>query len=153
VTMDRSFFLPDAPWSHGETHVTSVARAFGTARLCVLGLNKSEAQTVDAENTATLTAPQCAVQSDSVNSNGLQVVKSSVVSAGTCSSGGIVGADSITPAPNLDCPQIDDPLADRDPPTATGCDFLDFSVDKGETTLSPGTYCGGIKMANKAIVQ
>jgi hypothetical protein len=47
---------------------------------------------------------------------------------------------------------MEDPLSERTVPTVTGCDYLDFEVDKGASTLSPGIYCGGITMKNNAVV-
>lgn len=153
IAMVAKSFVPGHIWSENPVQVLSVARAFGNARLCVLGLNRSASQTIKAAKGAVITAPECAVQSNSSDPQSLEVIGASrIESAGTCSSGGITGPDSITPDPETDCPALDDPLSDRPPPNVVGCDFLDFHVEEGVSTISPGTYCGGIKMANKAVV-
>ena len=153
LTMVAKPLIPADVWSENPVTVSSLARAYGSARLCVLGLNQSAAHTIKLAKGATITAPECALQSNSGSAESLEVLDlAQITSAGTCSSGGITGASSIDAAPETDCPVLDDPLADRAPPIVAGCDFLDFETDKGDVTLSPGTYCGGIKMANDAVV-
>ena len=153
-TMTARPFLPGDIWSENPITVTSTAIVYGSAKLCVLGLDPSKPKTIETKHGATLTSPECAIQSNSTDREGIAVTGGATInSAGTCSAGGIQGADGISPKPEVDCPVIEDPLADRAPPTIGGCDFLDFKVDKGESTISPGTYCGGIKMDNDAIIR
>ena len=153
IAMEAKTFLPAKIWAESPIRADSVAHAYGTAKLCVLGLDGSKSGTLWSKKAGILTAPECAVQSNSTDLEGIQVEGGSTIdSAGTCSSGGIVGANAITPKPETDCPPIEDPLSARIAPAVSGCDFLDFEVDAGEATLSPGTYCGGIKMRNNAVV-
>lgn len=145
--------LPVSVAGENPVRVTSKARAYGQAKLCVLGLNRLADKTIETDKAAVLSAPECAVQSNSKDKSGLVVEGGSqIVSAATCSSGGIDGAESITPDPETDCTPLDDPLEGRPPPPLGGCDLLDMLLDKGETTLSPGTYCGGMKLKNDAVV-
>jgi putative Flp pilus-assembly TadE/G-like protein len=153
ISMEARTFIPGNYWAESPIRVDSVAHAYGTAKLCVLGLNGTKEKTIKVEKEAILTAPECAVQSNSLDPEGLEVSgHSTIESAGTCSSGGIKGADAINPTPETDCPPIEDPLLERITPKVTGCDYLDFEVEKGATTLSPGTYCGGIKLTKDAVV-
>jgi hypothetical protein len=72
--------------------------------------------------------------------------------------GGVSWQGTISPAPNTGVPPVDDPLAWMQPPApcdaVTGCDAADCSahpkrvVVNGNTTLQPGTYCGGIAVKN-----
>ena len=59
----------------------------------------------------------------------------------------------------MDCPAYPDPLAERQPPSVGACDETDFEVgspnDNGTDVtyyLSPGVYCGGLKIRKHAQV-
>ena len=68
-----------------------------------------------------------------------------------CSAGGYSGRRGVnfSPEPITDCPQIDDPLASREPPFVGGCDHNNRQVLGGIHTLSPGVYCGGLERQEK----
>lgn len=53
---------------------------------------------------------------------------------------------TILPTPYLDCPQFTDPLAGRAAPRAGGCVATNLVIDNQTTSLSPGTYCGGLQI-------
>jgi hypothetical protein len=81
---------------------------------------------------------------------------SSFVSFFTCTSGGYSGSlTSFIPPPKTDCPALTDPLSDRQPPDASGCDpdKLNVKISGGLKELKPGTYCGGITITNQAKVK
>jgi hypothetical protein len=71
-----------------------------------------------------------------------------------CSSGGYDGrtGSNLSPAPVTDCPPIEDPLGKRPAPSAGGCDYTNTVVNRQTVTLSPGVYCGGLKIGNGAQV-
>ena len=146
ITMVAESFLPVDVWGENPIRVNAVARAYGQSRLCVLGLHTTQSDTIKADEGALLTAPQCAVQSNSTSSNGINVNGGSqIVSTVICSSGGVDG-DGFDPTPTTDCPALDDPLSERTPPNAGGCDFLDQEIKDTEMSIAPGTYCGGLKI-------
>jgi hypothetical protein len=68
-----------------------------------------------------------------------------------CTSGGYSGS-GYEPAPTTDCPQLDDPLAERQPPSFSGCDYLDRKINGGKVSISPGVYCGGLTIQASAQV-
>ena len=148
-------FLPITIWNENPITVSSTAMAFGSARLCVLGLNPTSSDTLIADNAASVTAAACAVQSNSTDPNGL-VVKSgsNLTAAHTCTAGGyqVSSGGSIEPDPESDCPRIEDPLSSRQPPTFGGCDYSDLVIDSGTLTISPGVYCGGLIIQGSADV-
>lgn len=154
IAMEARSFLPAEVWGDNPIRVTADARTFGDVRLCVLGLDESNADTVELDSGALLTAPECAVQSNSAHPDGMSVDGGSVMlSQFICTSGGYDGSpDSYLPAPETDCPVLDDPLALRTPPTVAGCDYLDTSLSTGTYSISPGTYCGGLKLTGNAEV-
>ena len=70
-----------------------------------------------------------------------------------CSAGGYKAKTSaVEPIPTTDCPAIPDPLADRSAPAIGSCDQTGLTLATGNHTLSPGTYCGGIKIKGTASV-
>jgi len=54
------------------------------------------------------------------------------------------GGATITPAPNLGVSPQADPFASMNPPTVGSCTYSSAVVVTTNTSLSPGTYCGGI---------
>jgi len=102
---------------------------------------------------ARVNAPDCAVQSNSKDPAGLSAKKLSLLTSSyTCSSGGYDGDLSLyMPAPDTDCPTVDDPLELRQPPSVGGCDFDGVTIDISQT-IAPGHYCGGLSIRNGAEV-
>lgn len=142
-----------------DTGVTPVsahasARLVGGSRICALGLHPSASGTIALSGEARLTANKCVVLSNSSSASGLASYMNSLITADLiCSSGGVGGsAGNFSPAPLTDCPVTPDPLQSRTPPQVGLCDFVNFSVSGKVQVLAPGTYCGGILIANGADV-
>ncbi len=146
IAMVAEGFMPPEIWGENPIRVTSQARAYGQSRLCVLALDEAQTETIKADAAAILTAPDCAVQSNSADPSGIKVAGGSrIQSAVICSSGGVDGdAGSFEPAPETDCPVLDDPLSLRAAPAVGGCDYLDREIIDETTSISPGVYCGGL---------
>ncbi|HEY5794343.1 MAG TPA: pilus assembly protein TadG-related protein [Bosea sp. (in: a-proteobacteria)] len=132
----------------------ATARVLGSVSICVIGLERDKNETIYLEKEAKLEAPECAVYSNSNKAQGLKAMQNSQVRARfICSAGGSYKDkyDSFTPSPTLDCPALNDPLASRPPPPVGGCSATDLKVTTS-MTLSPGTYCGGIRISKAASV-
>ena len=132
----------------------ATARVLGSASICVIGLEKDKNETIYLEKEAKLEAPECAVYSNSTKAQGLKAMQNSSVRARfICSAGGTYKDkhDSFSPSPTLDCPVLADPLASRPPPSTGGCSATDLKVTTS-ITLSPGTYCGGVRISKAAVV-
>jgi len=134
--------------------ITASAEAVvvGSTRICVLALDTNTTGAVSAETQAKLTGNGCAVFSNSTSSSSVVAKNSAQVNASlVCASGGISGEDKINPTPLSDCPSTPDPLVDRPAPPIGACqeNWLMIDVD---TTLSPGTYCGGLQVYSGARV-
>jgi hypothetical protein len=153
IQMVAQVLLPFGFWEENPMKIHARALAYGHGRLCILGLDPSKSDTIKATANAVITAPDCAVQSNSKNASGLKVDNGgSLVSSLICSSGGYSGDGSFEPTPQVDCPLLEDPLSEREPPGVGGCDDLDREI-KGETlSISPGVYCGGLKISGEAEV-
>lgn len=133
--------------------VRAAAKSVGQT-VCVIGLDPSQQGTVHLESNARLTAENCAVYSNSTNATGMRSKKDALLkSQFACSAGGIGGSRAnFDPYPLTDCPPIEDPLLSRPAPPIGSCAGFDLEIDKGERTLYPGTYCGGLKINGNARV-
>ena len=124
-----------------------------TTPICVIGLESDANFTVGLDKDARLQGPGCAVYSNSLKSNGLEVKNNAVLTAALiCSAGGKVGGPgAFQPTPQTGCPTMADPLAARPAPTIGSCTNNNLVV-QSMTTLYPGTYCGGLTITNAASV-
>jgi Flp pilus assembly protein TadG len=153
---DLALTLAGTVW-RGDIHLKAAATAKMTSGLplCLVGLDTKAAGTIKLEESALLTAPACLVYSDSKSPQGLMSLDNAVLRAGfICTAGGKLNTNSanFTPMPQTDCPVIPDPLAARQPPSVSGCSATNQVIDGGIVTLSPGVYCGGLRITNGAQV-
>ncbi|MBK3399196.1 MULTISPECIES: TadE/TadG family type IV pilus assembly protein [Methylobacterium] len=149
--------------------VRATAQLVGSFRLCLLALDNSAKGALDLEKRAQVTAEGCTLYSNSRSASGIQGKDSATARAlSICSAGGFDGSKALfTPAPITDCTPIDDPLKDRPLPTPDyDCVILSPSANPGRkmpppgpidmvtgvVTLDPGTYCGGLRITESAIV-
>lgn len=133
--------------------VTSQAQATisKTVTACIIALEPSAPVGIDFSLGGTIIANDCAIWSNatsetsSIDANGSGLVEASR----TCAVGGIAkGSLDIQPAAQTHCPPVVDPLAAWSPPISVPvCDKAPvLKFDEGAQTLSPGVYCGGIKV-------
>lgn len=153
ITMEVNAFLPVDVWGETPIVVSAEAWVFGTAQLCVLSL-RDRSKHVFKLDRARVTAPECAAQANSKHPKGLGAKAASLLlTSYTCTSGGYEGVGAaFHPLPETDCPILDDPLKERTPPTMGGCDFSDVEIKGGVRRISPGRYCGGLKIEKDAVV-
>ncbi len=131
-----------------EISVRSVARIVGRPNVCVLALDQSASGAISLEKNANVTGKDCAVFSNSVHSNAIKAKNSASLTASLiCSAGGKDGGPgNFAPDPLTDCPTFEDPLAGRPEPTAGPCMPAAQAEIEVSQVLSPGTYCGGLKI-------
>ena len=153
IAMETRTFLPPEVWGENPIVVAAEANVLGTARLCVLSLHESASRALELNGLARVTAPDCFIQSNSKDSEGLSARKLSLlISSSACTAGGYEGDIALfVPPPESDCPVLDDPLEDRGAPAAGGCDFDGVDIDDSQS-ISPGHYCGGLKIKGDAEV-
>lgn len=132
--------------------VNATASLAGDESVCVIALDNSGSASLAMTGTSDLHANGCVIYSNSVDSKGIDIVSGAkMTSTATYSSGGYDGPlTGYAPKPVTDSPAISDPLADRVPPSYSGCDVNGASYS-GNTTviLYPGVYCGGISAKGK----
>ena len=147
-------FLGSHAFTNGTIKVNAAAQVIGQMPVCVIGLADHAGGTISLDSNARITAENCAVYSNSKSTSGLSSKSNAVLHAGLiCSAGGSVGGKAnFKPEPLTDCPVIEDPLRDRPAPKAGSCKANDLEIIDKVVTLSPGTYCGGIKIDGNAKV-
>ncbi|MEZ5919937.1 MAG: pilus assembly protein TadG-related protein [Parvularculaceae bacterium] len=162
--------------------VHATAKAEGVTNVCVIALENSAGGAIEGQANAKLNAPQCAVLSNSVSTQGIKMSGAAKITANlVCSAGGASGGTrNYSTNPVTDCPSYGDPLKERTPPTVGACDFTDTKLGQapqgalastvsdivngvnGATNgtllgytrydIQPGTYCGGLEVNGKADV-
>ncbi|MGB8818893.1 MAG: pilus assembly protein TadG-related protein [Rhizobiaceae bacterium] len=137
-----------------QISVQAQANVSGEMNICVIGLDPASAATFQLSDDAKLTAPKCAVFSNSVATDGFIADGESLLTSDyNCSAGGFVGAARNFSGKSVtDCRPVDDPLAARGAPASSSCNFTNKTVSGLITFLNPGVYCGGIRVTNKANV-
>jgi Flp pilus assembly protein TadG len=135
--------------------VTATAKLSGSLPLCLLALDRSNAETISLQDSAVMNAPGCLVQTNSANKFAMDSDDSAVLNAAMiCSAGGALKfvSSNYQPQPTTDCPALPDPLASRAPPSVDQCAYTNMVVDGLTRMIQPGTYCGGLKVTNGANV-
>jgi Flp pilus assembly protein TadG len=134
--------------------VNATASLMGTTNVCLLALGLDGQGALDMRKTAKITANGCSVAANSIHARAIKLDDDSAIKAeSTCSAGGIDHeSGSIKAEPETDCVAIPDPLADRPEPTPGGCTGQPSIFKTGSTTLSPDTFCEGIKISGSARV-
>jgi Flp pilus assembly protein TadG len=127
-------------------HVTAAARRQGIP-VCILGLDTVDSGAFDVRGAPSLNAPACAVQIDSSSSRG--ITQEGVATQHAAWFGVTGGADvrAFSPQPTAAAPAMADPLAQTQFPPHDPCAGSEPGLDvSSDRTLSPGTYCGGIRV-------
>jgi Flp pilus assembly protein TadG len=116
--------------------------------ICVLGLNGLDNGAFDVNGGPVFNA-DCAVQANSNSKSGMsQEGKSATVKAKKFGVKGGHKTDSYVPPPTDGSAVIPDPYASLPFPPYAACDKNAKGLDiKDDTTLAPGTYCGGIHIS------
>lgn len=158
VTLERtaeSFFGDVIGHEINSLSATSVAEVIGKPNVRVLALDSAANGTLSLEHHANVLGRECSVFSNSTHTNAIKAKNSAkLVADFICSRGGKSGGPgNFGPDPMTDCPGFEDPLASRPAPVVSSvCDYTDLVVDFETRGLSPGTYCGGLKITNQAVV-
>jgi len=124
----------------------AVLKGEGTA--CVLSLNKTASGAAVAQGSTTVNLTGCSLYDNSANASALTVggsAKLTALSVGVV--GGISGGAAITTTAGVmtGVSPIEDPYAKLAIPPYSGCDEHNFTA-KTKVTITPGVYCGGMKL-------
>ncbi|TXN04584.1 pilus assembly protein [Methylobacterium sp. WL103] len=144
--------------------VKAQASVVGRMRLCMLALDPAAIGAFNLQKSAQVTATDCALYSNSSAQIGMVGQQNAIAKAQTiCSAGGYLGIRAnFSPLPQTGCPVIEDPLKDRAAPPIGACASLPFPLNllnvfgiktiSTNMTLEPGTYCGGLRITQSAVV-
>lgn len=147
----------------GEGAVLVGARAVASVefngKACVLALDPEAAAAVRAQGNPTITMSGCIIAANSADDAAIVIGGNSTLSAdslwvvGDYSFGGSASLDVVNP-PITHAWPIDDPYAGLEVPEFAGCSANDTQIGPNQTvTLSPGVYCGGMKLQGDVTLQ
>jgi Flp pilus assembly protein TadG len=125
-----------------------------TTTICVLGLNGSDKGSFDVNGNPTFKA-DCAVQANTTNFSGMTQEGKVAVKARKFGVTGRGKVNNYVPPPEEGTSKVADPYASVPFPTYDDCSKGELKKDldiKTDTTLEPGTYCGGIHINSTAKV-
>jgi Flp pilus assembly protein TadG len=130
-----------------KTYQVSVKSAAEKQKIpiCILGLNGLDKGSFDINGNPQFNA-DCAVQANSTSNSGMSQEGKALVKAKKFGVSGGHKTNNFSPPPADSSPKIADPYASLPFPYHDDCSGKDkkgLSI-KDDTTLSPGTYCGGI---------
>lgn len=135
--------------------VTAKARVLAGTNVCAIGLDTKSKDTIKMDSNAALVANKCAIFSNSSNSGSINLKSNSSIEADLiCSAGGIkISKTVLSTSTVTDCPIIDDPLINKVGLIVGACDHNNSTFKDKDITLSPGVYCGGIKVEGNSTVE
>lgn len=138
------------------TSSAAVGKTYGNAApACVLALSTTADGAFYVNGTTNFEAINCGVYTNSHGSESLRAVGDPTVSASNfCTVGGADINGNFLPLPVTGCAPVPDPFAALAAPAADDCvgNPQALVLKKGEHTLSPGTYCGGLELMAQAVV-
>ncbi len=150
------FFANVLGFSETDVAVAAIATAEAGQPGCILALdpgNTSRALRFNSMDSVQL--HDCVPAANSTNSSAIKLNSLDSFNAGSLYSAGGYSAGSIGSL-NLDDPAqtyqepIPDPFASLAEPSPVGCDYNDEDTSG---TISPGIYCGGLKVSGSATLQ
>jgi hypothetical protein len=131
------------------------ALASTTYDQCIYALDQTAANALYLDGAIIINAPTCGVVVDSSSSTALKFSGSGSFTAkyfdvvGKYSTSGSV---TFSPTPTTGSAYQGDPLTFLVPPSSSTCNYTNFKVTTGSSTLNPGTYCNGITISGATIV-
>jgi hypothetical protein len=152
TAMLSGLLLPSAP----VVSARAVALV-GSSGACVMAPDSSASKAIKVSGGSIVNSGDCNVHADSASADAVDLSGGSSLTARNAY---IVGNYQVSGGSSLSA--IDalktgvapaaDPYASRTMPSYSGCNKTDFTVS-GTASLSPGVYCGGIKVFGTAILE
>ena len=131
----------------------SAAATKKTAIVCVLGLNGQDKGSFDINGSKAKFTADCAVQANSTDNSGMTMEGNPTAKAKKFGVSGGHKGDGFYPVPSDGSAKLNDPYASMPFPAHDSCAGKSKGLDiKNDTTLKPGTYCGGIQINGNASV-
>lgn len=130
-----------------EVAAESAARISGSAPVCVLALDAVSPQGLEVYGMAQFTAHNCAVQANSADGSGMRTYGSASARASQFGVQGNFSGSGFSPRPVTGVPPATDPYLALPVPPAGPCEDIAAKLLNTPAILTPGTYCGGIRIA------
>ncbi len=121
--------------------------------VCVVITNPTSGHTLLVQSAASIDFTNCMVQVNTQNWDAVEARDTSYIHSTNgvnCFTGDIHYGD-VTPPKQATCTMLPDPYASYVVPTNNACTYTNKSVSTS-ATLTPGTYCGGIKITGSGTV-
>jgi len=128
----------------------------GLGKICVVSLEEKAFRTIVLHARSSLIGNGCGVFANSTSHDTIRLNTRAMMKADfICSAGGFkkLRGAKFEPTPIPECPPIDDPLMDRQPPKHSGCNYHNVNITRSRAELMPGIYCGGLKISGTARVK
>jgi len=134
--------------------VRATASLAGEESICVVALDGASNGALAMTGESSIAANGCAIYSNSKNPNGIGIVTGAAMRASTTySGGGFAGPlNGYQPRPVTDSPVVPDPLVDRAKPSFPPCTEKNAKYTKGDISLSPCVFEGGLTLTGKTDV-
>ena len=138
----ETFFASAIGLGEIDIAARSIAAVKPEAPLCLLALDPTANRALDVGGSGTITATDCAVYSNSTAADSISLSSGGGLDAlHICSAGGAAGT-GYSPAPELNCPPVNDPLAYLPEPDTSTMPQNQFVVQNGRIELQPGVHPG-----------
>lgn len=148
-----TYFLSIAEIDSIDVAVQAVALSRQGPPICLLALNPTTPQALEASGSLDVVAEDCTFYVNSSSSRAVSVGGRATITSGlNCFYGGVARNPQAISPPPKSCPPRPDPFADYPRPVVGACDVTDLDLNGGTHTLSPGVYCGGIELSGSASV-
>lgn len=136
----------------GFANMTITARGVGgggPGGACIYALNPTVQDAMLASGSASVNAG-CGVMVESSNAKGLEVSGGACITGSSIQTVGNYNGSCFTPTPTTGVTSPGDPLTGKYPrPTPGSCTATNWN--NGGTSISPGTYCGGIVVSGTTV--
>jgi hypothetical protein len=125
---------------------------------CIYALNRTAPGALSVAGGSSIDSKNCGIAVNSSSSSALTIggnSKTTITAAFVKIVGDFQrnGQSTISPTPITRVSLFSDPLGNLPaPPAPTLCDHTNYAISSGSDTLSPGTFCGGIKISGPADV-
>jgi Flp pilus assembly protein TadG len=130
---------------------TSATAQSGGPSVCMYALNNRANGAIDLNGTVNV-ASNCPVQANSGSGSAIRSVGGARMNTTGINVSGNYHGNGFAPPPTPGAAQLPDPLASVPFPPLGACASQSGTSIKTNTTLSPGTYCGGLNISSGAIV-
>jgi Flp pilus assembly protein TadG len=130
---------------------SAVAQSNVSSQTCLYALNNRANGAIDLNGNVKVST-SCPVQANSGSASAVRSVGGARMTASSFAVTGNYKGSAFTPTPRTGAPALPDPYASLPFPAAGACVPLSGGSIKTSTTISPGTYCGGLNISSGAVV-